>query len=141
MTRPTASATGQSRPGTGPTATGPTATATGPTATGPTPTGTATYEIRVAGHLDDHWAVPLGDLILVRLDDGTTSLTGPVTDQAHLHGVLARIRDIGVPLLTVRTLDRAGTDPRSSAGERMVAISAHGGRPRTSPTSPTSPPT
>jgi len=84
-------------------------------AAGSDQTGTATYEIRVAGHLDDHWAATLDDLTLVRLDDGTTSLTGPVIDQAQLHGVLARIRDLGVPLLTLRTLDRAGTASRSSA--------------------------
>jgi hypothetical protein len=81
---------------------------TRPSPAGPgqtSPTGTGTYEIRVAGHLDDHWSTTLGDLTLVRLHDGTTSLTGPVVDQAQLHGVLARIRDIGVPLLMVRTLD------------------------------------
>jgi hypothetical protein len=77
----------------------------GPGPTGPTTTGARRYEIRVAGHLDDHWAATLGDLTLVRLDDGTTSLTGPVVDQARLHGVLTRIRDLGVPLLTLRTLD------------------------------------
>jgi hypothetical protein len=82
-----------------------------PGQTGPT----ATYEIRVAGHLDDHWAARLGDLTLVRLDDGTTRLTGPLIDQAQLHGVLARIRDLGVPLLTLRTLDCSGTDSRASA--------------------------
>jgi hypothetical protein len=76
----------------------------GPGQTGTTTTGTATYEIRVAGHLDDHWAPTLGDLTLIRLDDGTTTLTGPIVDQAQLHGVLARIRDLGVPLLTLRTL-------------------------------------
>lgn len=85
-----------------------------PSQAGPGRTAAATYEIRVAGHLDDHWAVTL-DLTLVRLPDGTTSLTGPVIDQAHLHGVLARIRDLGVPLLTLRTLDDAGTDSCSSA--------------------------
>jgi hypothetical protein len=69
-------------------------------------TETTTYEIRVAGHLDDHWAAVFGDLALVRLDDGTTSLTGRV-DQAQLHGVLARVRDVGVPLLTVRPLTTA----------------------------------
>lgn len=76
---------------------------------GPHATGTATYEIRVAGHLDDHWAAALGDLTLVRLDDGTTSLTGPVADQAQLHGVLTRIRDLGTPLLALRTLEGIGT--------------------------------
>jgi hypothetical protein len=70
------------------------------------------YEIRVAGHLDDHWAATLGDPTLVRLPDGTTSLTGPVVDQAELHGVLARIRDIGIPLLMLRTLDGPIRQPR-----------------------------
>ena len=87
----------------------PTAGPVGPGQTGSTATDTAMYEIRVAGHLDDHWAATLGDLTLVRLDDGTTSLSGPVVDQAQLHGVLAGIRDLGVPLLTLRTLDCAGT--------------------------------
>jgi hypothetical protein len=66
---------------------------------------TTTYEVRVAGHLDDHWAAWLDDLTLTRYDDGTTLLTGPVADQAQLHGLLARVRDIGVPLLSVRTVD------------------------------------
>jgi GTPase len=68
--------------------------------------GAPTYEIRVAGHLDDHWAATLGNLTLARLDDGTTSLTGPILDQAQLHGVLTGVRDIGVPLLAVRTWTR-----------------------------------
>ena len=86
-------------------------------------TGTAIYEIRVAGHLDDHWAAMLEDLTLVRFGDGTTRLTGPLIDQAQLHGLLARIRDLGVPLLALRTVDsacpdllndRSGVDPKSS---------------------------
>jgi hypothetical protein len=93
---------------------GPTPNSAGPRQTRLTATGTATYEIRVAGHLDDHWAATLDDLTLVRLDDGTTTMTGPLIDQAQLHGVLARIRDLGVPLLTLRTLDHAGTGWDSS---------------------------
>lgn len=78
--------------------------------TGSIATGTVTYEIRVAGHLDDHWAAMLDDLILVRLRDGTTRLTGPLVDQAQLHGLLTRIRDLGVPLLMLRTVDSADPD-------------------------------
>jgi len=63
------------------------------------------YRLRVAGHLDDHWTSRLGDLTLVRDDDGTTVLTVPITDQSQLHGLLARIRDLGVPLLSLSTLD------------------------------------
>ena len=66
-----------------------------------------TYEIRLAGHLDDRWAATLGDLTLTRLEDGTTRLTGPVADQAQLHGLLSRIRDLGAPLLTLGTVDPA----------------------------------
>jgi hypothetical protein len=72
----------------------------------------------VAGHLDDHWGATLGDLDLVRLGDGTTSLTGPVVDQAQLHGLLARIRDIGVPLLLLRTIDGAVEQQPSGTGSR-----------------------
>jgi hypothetical protein len=68
-------------------------------------TSTATYELRVAGHLDDHWSAWLGDLTLTRHDDGTTTLTGPIADQAQLHGVLAAVRDMGVTLLSVQACD------------------------------------
>jgi len=51
---------------------------------------TTTYEVRLAGHLDDHWATWLDDLALVRHDDGTTVLTGPVSDQSQLHGLGSR---------------------------------------------------
>jgi hypothetical protein len=60
-----------------------------------------TYRIRVSGHLDDRWSDWLGGLAVQRRDDGTTVLVGPVVDQAALHGVLARIRDLGLPLLAV----------------------------------------
>jgi hypothetical protein len=74
---------------------------------GPTGRADTAYEIRVAGLLDDHWTAWLGALTLVRNDDGTTALTGSMADQAQLHGVLAAIRDLGVTLLSVRTLDHA----------------------------------
>jgi RimJ/RimL family protein N-acetyltransferase len=89
---------------------------TGPGAAGPT-----TYEIRVAGHLDDHWSAMLGDLTLVRLGDGTTLLTGPVADQPQLHGILTRVRDLGVPLLALRA--RGVADP-SSKPQAAVVTSA-----------------
>lgn len=76
-----------------------------PVMTGWTATATTTYEVRVVGHLDDHWATWLDDLTLTRHDDGTTVLTGPIGDQSELHGLLARIRDLGAPLLALRTLN------------------------------------
>jgi hypothetical protein len=66
------------------------------------PTG---YELRVAGHLDPHWQSRFGDLTLTRDDDGTTTLRGDVADQAELHGILTRIRDLGVTLLSVTAID------------------------------------
>ncbi|WP_432479891.1 hypothetical protein [Nocardioides sp. GXQ0305] len=68
-----------------------------------------TYEIRVDGHLDDHWAAWLGALDLSRARDGTTTVTVSVVDQARLHGVLAALRDIGAVLIEVRT---AAAPPR-----------------------------
>jgi hypothetical protein len=63
------------------------------------------YEFRVGRHLDDHWAEWLGNLTLTRESDGTTTLRGPVTDQAALHGLLIKIRDLGMILLSVRAID------------------------------------
>jgi hypothetical protein len=64
-----------------------------------------TYEFRVEGHLDDHWSACFENVTIACHDDGTTTLTGPIADQAQLHGVLARFRDIGVTLLSLRRLD------------------------------------
>jgi hypothetical protein len=66
------------------------------------------YEIRVAGHLDDRWSAWLGVRALVRNDDAATTLVVEVADQAQLHGVLSAIRDLGVSLLSLRVVDRAG---------------------------------
>ena len=67
----------------------------------------AGYEIRIDGHLDDHWSDRLGGLAIVRHGDGTTTLTGPVVDQAQLHGILAALRDIAATLLDLRLTEPA----------------------------------
>jgi hypothetical protein len=61
----------------------------------------ALYEIRIKGHLDDRWAAWFDGLAITREDNGDTLLTGPVTDQAALHGLLRKVRDLGTPLLSV----------------------------------------
>ena len=59
------------------------------------------YEIRVHGHLDTRWAAWFDGLTLTHGSDGTTIIEGPVADQAALHGLLQKIRDLGLPLISV----------------------------------------
>lgn len=63
------------------------------------------YEIRIKGHLDNRWADWFDGLIITREDNGETRLIGPVTDQAALHGLLKKIRDLGLPLVAVMQVD------------------------------------
>ncbi len=72
------------------------------------------YDLRVDGHLDEHWLTWFDGMAIVREDDGTTTLRGLVADQAALHGLLAKVRDLGAPLISVTTTDtpdRAGGTP------------------------------
>ena len=68
------------------------------------------YQIRIKGHLGREWADWFEGLTLTTLDNGETLLTGPVVDQAALHGVLRKVRDLGIPLLSVVCVkpDQAG---------------------------------
>ena len=59
------------------------------------------YEIRLKGHLDSRWAAWFDGLSLTNESDGTTIIHGPVADQAALHGLLQKVRDIGLPLVSV----------------------------------------
>jgi hypothetical protein len=69
----------------------------------------ARYEIRVQGHLDARWADWFDGLSLGHVSDGTTAIDGLVADQAALHGLLQKLRDLGVPLISVA---RVEPDPR-----------------------------
>ena len=65
------------------------------------------YEIRLAGHLDAHWTAWFDGLTVSSESDGTTVITGPIPDQAALHGLLQRVRDLGLPLVSVIRVDGA----------------------------------
>jgi hypothetical protein len=59
------------------------------------------YEIRIKGHLDDRWAEWFEGMTVTLAEDGDTLLTGLVIDQAALHGLLKKVRDLGMPLVSV----------------------------------------
>jgi hypothetical protein len=59
------------------------------------------YEIRIKGHLDSRWADWFEGLNVTLEDNGETLLTGPVVDQSALHGLLRKVRDLGMPLVSV----------------------------------------
>lgn len=65
----------------------------------------AVYEICIDGHLDARWAEWFSDFKMTLQEDGTTMLTGFIVDQAALYGVLRKIRDCGMPLLSLRRID------------------------------------
>ena len=68
------------------------------------------YEIRIKGHLDNRWADWLGDLTITLEDNGDTLLTGSVVDQAALYGLLRKVRDLGLPLLSVYRVEPEQVD-------------------------------
>lgn len=73
----------------------------------PGPHAPAHYQIRVVGHLDQRWSTWFDGLAIVHEDDGTTTLRGAVTDQAELHGLLAKVRDVGATLISVTPTNAA----------------------------------
>ena len=64
------------------------------------------YEIRVKGHLADRWAAWFDGMTLTRQSDGTTILRGTVADQSALHGLLRKVSDLGLPLVSVTPTDQ-----------------------------------
>lgn len=62
------------------------------------------YQIRIKGHLDSQWTEWFEGLTITLEEDGHTLLTGPVADQAALHGLLRRVRDLGIPLISVNRI-------------------------------------
>ena len=85
----------------------------------------ARYELRIDGHLDDRWTAWFDDLTLTRESDGTTTLRGLVPDQAALHGLLAKVRDLGATLISVEVIDTSSecsnTAPRPPPAEAVTS--------------------
>ena len=68
------------------------------------------YEIRLKGHLDHRWAEWFEGMTITLEDNGDTLFTGPVIDQAALHGLLKKVRDLGLPLVSVSPLEQGQAD-------------------------------
>lgn len=88
---------------------------------------TTTYEIRLSGHLDARWAARFDGLALRHEADGTTVLSGPIADQAALHGLLQRVRDLGMPLVSVT---RGGPAEPASPGTEAGQVTNRKGNTR-----------
>ncbi|GAP13580.1 hypothetical protein LARV_01335 [Longilinea arvoryzae] len=68
------------------------------------------YEIRLKGHLDSQWKDWFSGLTITLEENGTTLLSGPLADQAALHGLLKKVRDLGMPLVSISPVEPDQTD-------------------------------
>ncbi len=68
------------------------------------------YEVRIKGHLDSRWADWFEGMTITLEEKGETLLRGLVTDQAALHGLLRKVRDLGMPLISVIAIEHEETD-------------------------------
>lgn len=80
----------------------------------PSEAGGGLYEIRLTGHLDGRWATTFDGLGFTHEPDGTTVIHGRVLDQSALHGLLRKVRDIGLPLVSVIRTDAGRPEPPST---------------------------
>ncbi len=76
--------------------------------------GAGRCQIRLKGHLDARWAAWFDELNLSRETDGTTIIDGPIADQAALHGLLQKVRDVGLPLISVTYVEPGQLDGPSN---------------------------
>jgi len=79
---------------------------------------TRVYQIRIKGHLDQKWADWFGGLSITLEANGDTLLTGKVVDQAALYGLLKKVRDLGMPLLSLACIKTGHTDVPDSKGKK-----------------------
>jgi hypothetical protein len=78
------------------------------------------YHIRVKGHLDDHWSDWFGNMTISNEAHGEAVLAGPLADQDALHGVLIKIRDLGLPLIAVCQVSVATASIAPSDGQHNI---------------------
>jgi hypothetical protein len=71
----------------------------------------AVYQIRVIGHLDGRWSEWFDGLAIANVEDGIAVLSGEIVDQAALHGVLNKVRDLSLPLISVSRVKAVPEDP------------------------------
>ncbi len=69
------------------------------------------YEIRLEGHVDEHWSEWFDNLIITHDDDDNTILAGPVADQSALHGLLKKVHDLGLRLISVTEVEANSGNP------------------------------
>ncbi|MGH8861592.1 MAG: hypothetical protein ACRDVG_10220 [Jatrophihabitantaceae bacterium] len=87
--------------------------------------GAGQYEIRVSGHLARRWAAWFDGMTLTHHDDGTTVIHGTVADQSALHGLLRKLNDLGVPLVSVTPAAPNGTTDNQAADPAAPIHTAH----------------
>jgi hypothetical protein len=91
--------------------------------TGATPAQPVIYQIRIRGHLDDQWTDWFERLTITLQADGDTVISGPVPDQAALHGLLKKIRDLGLPLISINPVQFNQTSSQGAQKETNVNTS------------------
>ena len=70
---------------------------------------TLIYQVRIEGQFDQQWTDWFEGLTVTQEEDGTTLLTGPIVDQSALHGLLKKVRDLGIPLISVNRMETTGS--------------------------------
>lgn len=85
------------------------------------------YQIRIEGHLDDQWTYWFSGMAIALEDDGNTLLTGSISDQVALFGLLKRIRDLGIPLVSLNRVEPGEPDVSSASLEKEKRNERRGG--------------